>query len=205
MFMNIYTVLCAKRNKLIVKKLKNVHFSSLSAPLALQGLGCYALIMLNAVFPGSFDPPTLGHLNIIERGSAIFDELLVVVAVNRQKKYFFNDEERKAMMVELVKPWKNVSVEICDTLIVDFMRRRNLRILLRGVRGVDDFSYEFELSMMNKSLDSHIETLFMTTDPEYFVLRSSSIKELASFHGNVSNMVPPLVAAALEARFKNEK
>jgi pantetheine-phosphate adenylyltransferase len=144
----------------------------------------------------------LGHLNIIERGSAIFDKLLVVVAVNRRKKYFFGDEERKNMMLELVKPWKNVSVEICDTLIVDFMRQRNIRILLRGVRGLDDFSYEFELSMMNKSLDSHIETVFMTTDPEYFVLRSSSIKELASFHGNVSGMVPPLVAAALEARFK---
>jgi pantetheine-phosphate adenylyltransferase len=157
--------------------------------------------MLNAVFPGSFDPPTLGHLNIIERGAAIFDELLVVVAVNRQKKYFFGDEERKAMMLELVKPWKNVSVEICDTLIVDFMRQRDLRILLRGVRGVDDFSYEFELSMMNRSLDSHIETVFMTTDPAYFVLRSSSIKELASFHGNVSGMVPPLVADALKARF----
>ncbi|MDR2096232.1 MAG: pantetheine-phosphate adenylyltransferase [Treponema sp.] len=157
--------------------------------------------MLHAVFPGSFDPPTLGHLNIIERGSSIFDKLLVVVAVNPRKKYFFSDEERKAMMLELIKPWKNVSVEICDTLIVDFMRRRNIRILLRGVRGVDDFSYEFELSMMNKSLDSNIETVFMTTDPEYFVLRSSTIKELASFHGNVSGMVPPLVVEALKARF----
>jgi pantetheine-phosphate adenylyltransferase len=157
--------------------------------------------MLNAAFPGSFDPPTLGHLNIIERGAAIFDELLVVVAENHQKKYFFNAGERIAMVSELVKPWKNVRVEICDTLIVDFLKKRNLRILLRGVRGMDDFSYEFELSMMNKSLDPNIETLFMTTDPEYFVLRSSSIKELASFHGNVSGMVPPLVAEALRAKF----
>jgi pantetheine-phosphate adenylyltransferase len=158
--------------------------------------------MLRAVFPGSFDPPTLGHFNIIERASSIFDELLVAVAENRQKKYLFSVEERVALIQALVKQQKNVSVVICDSLIVEFMKQRNLRILIRGVRGVDDFSYEFDLSMMNKSLDVHIETLFMTTDPKYFVLRSSAIKELASFHGDVSSMVPPLVAEALKAKYQ---
>jgi pantetheine-phosphate adenylyltransferase len=157
--------------------------------------------MLKAAFPGSFDPPTLGHTNIIQRAASIFDELVVVVAENRQKKYLFSAAERIAMIKELVRGHKNVMVEICDTLIVDFLRRRDIRLLVRGVRGVDDFSYEFELSMMNKALNSRIETIFMTTDPEYFVLRSSSIKELASFHGDITGMVPPLVAEALKAKY----
>ncbi|MDR2103226.1 MAG: pantetheine-phosphate adenylyltransferase [Treponema sp.] len=161
--------------------------------------------MLKVVFPGSFDPPTLGHLNIIERAASFFDEILVVAAENRQKKYLFSAEERKAMLTELVSPWVNVSVLICDTLIVDFMKKRDLRLLLRGVRGTEDFSYEFELSMMNKLLDARIETLFMTTDPEYFVFRSSAIKELASFQGDISGMVPPLVAEALKAKFQPPK
>jgi pantetheine-phosphate adenylyltransferase len=158
--------------------------------------------MLKAAFPGSFDPPTLGHLNIIRRAASIFDELLVVVAENRRKKYLFSADERVGMITELARDRKNVSVVICDSLIVDFLQKQDIRLLVRGVRGVDDFSYEFELSMMNKSLDPRIETIFMTTDPEYFVLRSSSIKELASFHGNVAGMVPPLVAEALKAKYR---
>ena len=157
--------------------------------------------MFKAVFPGSFDPPTLGHLNIIERVSSIYDEVLVVVAENRQKKYLFSAQERLEMMEEMVKPWKNVRCFIWDSLIVDFMKRENIRLLIRGVRGMDDFSYEFELSMMNKALHPNIETIFITTDPRYIVLRSSSIKELASFHGDVSLMVPPLVADALKRKF----
>jgi pantetheine-phosphate adenylyltransferase len=157
--------------------------------------------MFTAAFPGSFDPPTLGHLNIIERAARIFDELLVVVAENRQKKYLFSAKERVSLVESLVEPWKNVSVALCDSLIVDFIRKRNIRLLVRGVRGVGDFSYEFEISMMNKALASSIETLFMTTDPEYFILRSSAIKELASFHGDVSGMVPSLVAEALRNKY----
>jgi pantetheine-phosphate adenylyltransferase len=160
--------------------------------------------MLKAAFPGSFDPPTLGHLNIIRRAAAIFDELLVVVAENRQKKYLFSSEERVSMLKELATDRKNVSVTVCDTLIVDFLQKQDIRLLVRGVRGLDDFSYEFELSMMNKALDSRIETIFMTTDPEYFVLRSSAIKELASFQGNISGMVPPLVAEALKQKYRQE-
>jgi len=157
--------------------------------------------MFKAVFPGSFDPATLGHLNIIERASALFDELAVIIAENRQKRYFFSARERFNMMEELVKPWKNVSVIIWDSLIVDYMKQNNIRLLVRGIRGMEDFSYEFELSMMNKSLYPHIETLFMTTDPKYLVHRSSSIRELASFNGDVSGMVSPLVAEALKAKF----
>ena len=158
--------------------------------------------MFKAVFPGSFDPATMGHLNIIERASALFDELVVIIAENRQKKYFFSSEERLSMMKELVKPWGNISVITWDSLIVNYMKKENIRLLVRGVRGMDDFSYEFELSMMNKALHPNIETLFMTTDPKYFVLRSSTIRELASFHGDLSGMVPPLVAEALKKKYK---
>jgi len=157
--------------------------------------------MWKAAFPGSFDPPTLGHLDIIRRAARTFDGLLVVVAENRQKKYLFSAEERADMMRSLASDCANVSVTVCDSLIVDFLKKEGIRLLVRGVRGVDDFSYEFELSMMYKALDPSIETLFMTTDPEYFVLRSSSIKEIAAFRGNVSEMVPPLVAEALAKKY----
>jgi pantetheine-phosphate adenylyltransferase len=157
--------------------------------------------MLKAAFPGSFDPPTLGHLDIIRRAAALFGGLLVVVAENRQKSYLFSAPERVSMIKKLTGDLKNVSVEVCDSLIVDFLQKKDIPLLIRGVRGLNDFSYEFELSMMNKALDRRIETIFMTTDPEYFVLRSSAIKELASFRGDVSGMVPPLVAEALKAKY----
>jgi len=156
---------------------------------------------MKAVFPGSFDPPTSGHVNIIKRAASIFDELIVVIAENRQKKYLFSSDERVSMIKELVKDLKNVSVNVCDCLIVDFMKKNDIKLLVRGVRGLEDFSYEFELSMMNRTLDREIETIFMTTDPEYFVIRSSSIKELASFNGNLHGMVPPLVAKALKNKY----
>jgi len=161
--------------------------------------------MLRAAFPGSFDPPTYGHLNVIERARTIFDEVLIVVAVNRDKNYLFSPEERIEMMREFVRPWSNVSVGLCDTLVVDYVLERDIHVLLRGVRGVTDFSYEFDLSMMNRSLNPSIETIFMTTDPQYFVLRSSAIKELAAFGGDVSQMVPPRVAEALQVKFKKVK
>jgi pantetheine-phosphate adenylyltransferase len=157
--------------------------------------------MLKAAFPGSFDPPTSGHINIIQRASSIFQELVVVVAENQRKKYLFTAEERASMIRELVKDYKGVSVAIWDSLIVDFLRKEEIKLLIRGVRGLEDFSYEFELSMMNKTLDPGVETIFMTTDPEYFVIRSSSIKELASFRGNLHGMVPPLVAEALKEKY----
>ena len=157
--------------------------------------------MLKAAFPGSFDPPTSGHINIIQRAAAIFEELVVVVAENKQKKYLFSAEERASMIRKLVKDRKNVSVVVCDCLIVDFLQKMGIKLLIRGVRGLEDFSYEFELSMMNKTLGPEIETIFMTTDPEYFVIRSSSIKELASFNGNLNGMVPPLVAEAMKEKY----
>ncbi|MCL1993114.1 MAG: pantetheine-phosphate adenylyltransferase [Spirochaetes bacterium] len=157
--------------------------------------------MLRVAFPGSFDPPTLGHLDVVQRAASIFDELVVVVAENNRKKYLFSLDERLSMMRELLAGRGNVKVAACDGLVVDFLQKEKIKLMIRGVRGADDFSYEFEISMMNKALDPKIETIFMTTDPKYFVLRSSSVKELAYFGGDVSGMVPPLVAKALKEKF----
>ena len=158
--------------------------------------------MHKAAFPGSFDPPTLGHLNIIRRAAGIFHELFVVIAENSRKKYLFSAEERVAMLHRLTADCGNVKVSVCDSLIVEYLQKQDIKILIRGIRGMEDFSYEFELSMMYKALDSKIETIFMTTDPEYLILRSSFIKEIASFRGNITGMVPPLVAEALEKKYR---
>ncbi|MCR5724434.1 MAG: pantetheine-phosphate adenylyltransferase [Treponema sp.] len=156
--------------------------------------------MATAIFPGSFDPPTYGHMNIIERASRLFDKLDVVVAVNTQKKYFFEAEERLAMLTALTAPWKNVSVHLWDRLIVEYAVENKANVLLRGIRNMSDFSYEFDLSLMNRSLSPCIETLFMPTEPRFFTIKSSAIKEIAAFGGDISNMVPPLVAEAMKKK-----
>jgi pantetheine-phosphate adenylyltransferase len=156
--------------------------------------------MVKAVFPGSFDPPTHGHLNIIDRAAEIFEEILVVIAVNPAKKTFFTPEERLDLMEKLLADYSNVSIHLCDSLVVDFAQEMNAKVLLRGIRGMSDFSYEFDLSIINKSLNKGIETLFMPTDPKYFVLRSSAIKDILLFNGNISSMVPRLVEEALRAK-----
>jgi pantetheine-phosphate adenylyltransferase len=157
--------------------------------------------MLKAAFSGSFDPPTFGHLNLIERSAALFEDLTVVLAENRQKKSLFSLEERIAMVSELVKPWKNVAVTSSPELTVDFMRQRGIAILVRGVRGPQDFPFEFELSLWNKTLAPEIETLFLTADPRFSLVSSSAVKELASFRRDISAYVPPLVEAALKRVF----
>jgi len=157
--------------------------------------------MVKAVYPGSFDPPTFGHLNIIERARTIFSEIHVVVAVNSEKKYLFSEEERVELLRDMVRPWDNVFVHSWNSLIVEYARRIEARVLIRGVRNLADFSYEFDLAMMNRGLNREIDTVFLSTAPEYFVLRSSAIKELAALGGDVSTMVPSSVAAALGRKF----
>lgn len=157
--------------------------------------------MAIALFPGSFDPPTYGHLNIIERARTIFDKIDVVIAVNKSKKYLFSEDERLSMIKELVSGWDNVTVHTSNKLIVDYAHENKASVLLRGVRNFSDFSYGFDLSLLNKGLASDIETVFLPTDPEFFVLRSSSIKELAAFNGDISKMVPPLVEKALKEKY----
>ena len=157
--------------------------------------------MTTAVFPGSFDPPTHGHLNIIERARTIFDRLHVVVAINKGKNCLFSLEERIKMLEELTSRWDNVQVGTWDALIVDYAREHEASVLVRGVRNIGDFSYEFDLALMNRGLAPKVETVFIPTDPKYFMLSSSSIKELAHFGGDISTMVPPLVADVLAKKF----
>ena len=160
--------------------------------------------MVKAVFAGSFDPPTFGHLNIIERVQKLFPEIHVVIAVNNNKTYCFSGEERLEMIQKLVSGWNNVSVHLWDSLIVDYAKKIKADVLIRGVRNDNDFLYEFDLAMMNKSLNPQIETLFLVPDPKFFVLRSSSIKELAAFGGDVSTMVPPIVEEMLKKKFSEQ-
>ena len=158
--------------------------------------------MISALFPGSFDPPTYGHLNIIERARTIFSEIHVVIAVNSAKNYLFSAQEREQMLKKIVEPWDNVYVHLCDSLIVDFAKKVGARVLVRGIRNMADFSYEFDLALMNRGLAVDIETVFIPTDPKYFILSSSSIKELALFGGDISTMVPPLVLEQVSKRLK---
>ena len=155
---------------------------------------------MRVLFPGSFDPPTNGHMNLLHRASKLWDEIDVVIAVNPLKQCTFSAEERFAMMQELTAGYKNITVTLWDRLIVDYAEMTGARVIIRGVRAMADFSYEFELSMTNKGLKPGIETIFMPTDPQYFVLRSSAIKEIALFGGDVSAMVPPLVMEALKRK-----
>ena len=156
--------------------------------------------MLRVMYPGSFDPPTNGHLDIINRAVRIFDELEIVIATNPDKRTFFSAEERFGMMQRLVAGLPNVRVHRWDGLVVEMAEKLGARIMLRGVRALSDFNYEFELSTMNRALNSRIETIFLPTDQKYFVLRSSGIKEVARLGGDISQMVPPLVAEAVFAK-----
>jgi len=159
---------------------------------------------MKVIYPGSFDPPTNGHLDIIKRASGIFENLEVVIADNPRKQYTFSAEERFEMITTMVADFSSVQVTIWRGLIVDFAEKVGARIILRGVRALSDFDYEFELSMMNRALNPRIETILMPTDQKYFVLRSSSMKEVAIFGGDISEMVPPIVERALKGKFKHE-
>lgn len=151
--------------------------------------------MVKAVFPGSFDPPTYGHQDIIKRGAGLFDSLDVVIAVNPLKQPLLPPEKKKELMEEMIDEMNlpQVRVVLWDNLVVAYARSVGARFILRGVRALSDFDYEFELSMLNKQLDPTIETVFLPTDPKYFVLRSSNIKELLQLKGDISAMVPPSV------------
>ena len=157
--------------------------------------------MVIAVFAGTFVPPTLGHLNIIERSSRLFDQLDVLVSVNPDKHALFSDTERMEMLLKLTKDYPNVTVHKWDSLVVDYCKKENATVLVRGVRNAMDFAHEFDLSLMNRQLGSDIETLFLPTEQKYFLVRSSSIKEAARFGGDISKMVPPLVEKALKEKF----
>ena len=156
--------------------------------------------MIKAVFPGSFDPPTNGHLDIIQRASKLFDDVDVVISVNPNKQYMFSEQERLEMLKELLKDYKNVQVHLWEGLIVNYAKETGAKVLIRGIRSNNDFSYEFELAHMNQNLNPQIETMFLPSKEKWGVVKSSSIKELALFGGDISRMVPSLVETQLKKK-----
>ena len=155
----------------------------------------------SAIYPGSFDPLTNGHVDIIERGLKMYDRLIVAVANNPQKKHFLSAEERVGLCREALGNRPGLEIETFDGLVVDFARKNGVNVLLRGVRAVSDFEYEFQLAGMNRKL-SGVETVFIVTSEESFYVASRLVKEVASFGGDVSSMVPAPVLAALTARYQ---
>ena len=153
-----------------------------------------------ALFPASFDPVTNGHLDLIERAHAVFDELVVAVARNVAKQGTFAVEERIEMLQSAVGHLPGIRITAFDGLLVDYARRIGAHVLLRGLRAVSDFEYEFEMALMNRHLYPEIETLFMMTSQKYFYVSSSRLKELVRFGANVSEFVPPAVALKLKEK-----
>ncbi|MCR5347266.1 MAG: pantetheine-phosphate adenylyltransferase [Fretibacterium sp.] len=155
----------------------------------------------SAVYPGSFDPITNGHIYITERAAAIFDEVKVSVLVNLQKKSTFSVEERCAMAREALSHLPNVTVDYFEGLLVDYVRQTRSRVIIRGLRAMSDFEYEFQMALMNRQLAPEIETFFIVTDPKYSYISSSSVREIFQFGGTVQDVVPPVVFQRLRERF----
>ncbi|NOJ82454.1 pantetheine-phosphate adenylyltransferase [Myxococcus xanthus] len=160
--------------------------------------------MLVAIYPGSFDPLTNGHLSLIQRSLKMFDRLIVAIAVNPKKTPLFSEEERLALIREAVQD-DRVEVDAFHGLLVDYVRRRNAGVIVRGLRAVSDFEYEFQLANMNRKLAPDVETVFMMTGEDYFYISSNLVREVASFGGDVTGLVPPNVHERLKAKFAGRK
>lgn len=156
--------------------------------------------MKRAIYPGSFDPVTYGHLNLIERGSKLVDEFLVVIFNNPNKKPMFTVEERLAMLKEATAGIPNVVVDSCGGLLNEYAKSKNCRLLVRGLRFYQDFEYEFQRALLLKKVDPELETAFFMTEDKYSYLSSSAVRELALFGGDISQMVPPCVEKMIKAK-----
>ena len=155
--------------------------------------------MRRAVCPGSYDPATNGHLDIIERAAGLFDEVVVAVLINKNKKTLFSVEERMSMISEISAPWSNVRVDSWHGLLVDYCRQHGVQAIVKGLRAVSDFDYELQMAQMNHQL-SGVDTLFMPTNPLYSFLSSSLAKEVATYGGDVAHLLPELVNTRLLQR-----
>lgn len=157
-----------------------------------------------AVYPGSFDPVTYGHLDIIDRALKIFDGVIVAVARNSEKNALFSVAERVDLLTEILKDRPQAKVDTFEGLLVDYVRRCEATVIIRGLRAVSDFEFEFQLAQMNRSITRDVETLFMMTSVPYSYLSSSIVKEVSHLNGPVDKLVPPLVKSALDAKFRPE-
>jgi len=160
--------------------------------------------VITALVPGSFDPPTKGHVDVIDRCAGLFDRVVVAVANNPSKHPLFTAEERVALLEKCCEKWPNVSIASFDGLLVEFVRATGSDVIVKGLRVITDFEYELQLAQMNRHLSGTV-TLFVPTNPEYGYLSSSLVKEVAAFGGSVESLVPPCVAAALKERWGHDR
>lgn len=154
-----------------------------------------------AICPGSFDPVTNGHLDIIKRSAKIFDEVIVAVFNNQSKSPLFTVEERLHLLQEVTKDIENVSVDSCNGLLMDYAEEQGANAIIRGLRAVSDFEYEMQITSMNRKLNENIDTFFVMTNNQYSFLSSSIVKEVAKYHAPVSDLVPKVVEEALQKKF----
>ena len=157
-----------------------------------------------AIYPGSFDPVTNGHIDIIERGLKLFDKIIVSILQNPGKKNLFTLEERLEMLKDSTKKYKNIEIDSFDGLLVDYAASRKAHAILRGLRAMSDFEYEFQMALMNRRLNRDIHTVFLMTGLRWIFTSSSIIKEAVQFGGNIEGMVPPLVHKKLTEKFANQ-
>lgn len=153
-----------------------------------------------AIYPGSFDPITNGHIDILNRASTVFDKIYVTVLTNPKKECFFTKEERVEIIKETVKDFDNIEVTFYDGLLVDYAEKVNATTIIRGLRAVSDFEYEFQLALTNRELNDHVDTVFFMTSKDYSYLSSGLVKQLSNFNGNISNLVPQIVQDKLKEK-----
>ncbi|KAB2879208.1 pantetheine-phosphate adenylyltransferase [bacterium] len=160
--------------------------------------------MKTALYPGTFDPLTFGHIDIIERAAALFDRVIVTVAKNPKKTPLFTAEEREDMIREAVKSWPNVTCESFDGLLVQFAKDRQAKALIRGLRVISDFEYELQMAHVNRRLAQEVVTILMMPGEKYTYLNSSIVKEVASFGGDIQSFVPPFIADKIKNKLRQK-
>ena len=156
-----------------------------------------------AIYPGSFDPFTNGHLDIVQRAIKLFDKVIVTIARNSSKNPMFGEDERLSLIKACVKAHRNVEVELFDGLLVDYAREKKATAIVRGLRAISDFEYELQMALMNRKLNGQFETVFLMPNEKYTYLNSSIVREIARLGGDVRNFVPPIVYKALRNKLKD--
>ena len=155
-----------------------------------------------AIYPGTFDPITNGHIDIIERACELFEKVIVTIAVNPNKKPLFNEKERKEMIGKVTGHLKNIEIDSFKGLLIGFAESKNANVIIRGLRAISDFEYEFQMSLTNKKLNPKINTVFLMPNEKYSYLNSSLVRELASYNANVKEFIPEYVLEKLKKKFR---